>query len=291
VGVAFQGIRDSDRINYFIPINLVKSLFPALDKPELVAQWRYAIQHMFPRLKEYYGIGHDTGGVLLDYIIPEGGPYSFGLRTGDVLLEIDGHEIDNFGDIFFKPLAQRIYFGEILNRKKVGDPLNIKVIREGKILEIEGKLTPGLPKLVPKVFTRANYFIFGGVGFVELTYNCITNLGKSGETFRAKYLDEFPERPYQKIVIIAEIFPEYGLVSAAPFLKRVEKINGEEVLNVEHLYDIIENLKKSKAKKALLEIAGNVRLPLDIQGAAELDTSIKSKYGILYMRTPEGFTK
>ncbi|MCG6983272.1 MAG: trypsin-like peptidase domain-containing protein [Deltaproteobacteria bacterium] len=291
VGLSFQGVSASDRINYFIPINLVKHLMGLLQNEELIPRWQYEAQAMFPRLKDYYQLGASQGGVLLNYVIPEGGPHKFGLRDNDIIFEIDGHEIDNFGDIFFEPLGQKIYFEEILNRKRVGDPLKVKVIREGKVLEIKGKVTKGLPKLVSKIFTRANYFVTGGIGFVELTYNCIKNLGRSGRSFEEKYLGEFPQKPYQKIVIISEIFPEYGLVETSPYLRRVEKINDTEVLNLEHLYDTIQGLKKKGKKKALLRLPGNIQLPLDLEKAGELDREIKQKYGILYMKTPGGFLK
>ena len=291
VGIAFQGVSASDRINYFIPINLVRSLLPVLHNQELIARWQYEAQPMFPRLKEYYELKPGQGGVLLNHVVPGGGPHKFGLRANDILVEIEGHPIDDFGDIFYEPLGQKIYFEEIINRKKVGDPLTVKVIREGKILEIKGKVTPGLPKLVPKIFTRANYFISGGIGFVELTYNCIKNLGRSGRTYQEKYLKEFPELANQKIVIISEIFPEYGLVEISPYLRRVEKISGEEVLNIEHLFDAIQTMKNKGEKKALLELSGNIQLPLDLDKADELDREIKRKYGILYMKTAGGFIR
>ncbi|MFH0823861.1 MAG: trypsin-like peptidase domain-containing protein [Pseudomonadota bacterium] len=291
IGLAFQGIEASDRINYFIPINLVKQLLPLIDRPKQVPRWRCMVQqHMFPRLKDFYNLDQDHGGVLLDYFVPGDGPYAFGLRAGDILVEIDRHEIDNFGEVYFKPLGQKVYFGEVLNRKKIGDPLSVKVIRDGAPLDIAGAMVQGLPRLVPKAFTDANYFIFDGIGFVELTQNCITNLGKSGTPFQERYGSEFPKKAYQKIVVISEIFPEYGLVKTDQYLKRVEKINGEEVLNISHLYDIIESLKRKGEKKALLEIEGNLRLPLDLGGAEGLDKKIKDQYGILYMRTPGEFT-
>ena len=223
--------------------------------------------------------------------MPGGGPHEFGLRANDILVEIEGHQIDDFGEIFFQPLGQKVSFSEVINRKKVDDPLAVKVIRGGKTMEISGKVTKGLPRLVSKIFTRANYFIYGGIGFVELTLNCIDNLGKSGETFRAKYVDRFPKRPYQKIVIVSEIFPEYGLVDTTPYLKRVTKINGEEILNIDHLYRTIQSLTKQGAQKALLEITENVQLPVDLAHAPALDKEIQEKYGILYMRTPGEFYK
>jgi len=289
VGMSFQGIRTSDRINYFIPINLVRRLVPALGDQSRIPQWQYLAQSMFPRLKDYYNLDADQGGILIDYVIPGGGPQKFGLRDGDILVEIDGHEIDNFGDIFYEPIGQRVYYEEILNRKLVGDPLSLKVIRKGEVKEISGSVGEGLPVLVPRIFAPPNYFIFGGIGFVELTLNCIDNLGKSGEAFRAKYASEYPQKPYQKIIIISEIFPEYGLVNTVPFLKRIEKINGEEVLNISDLYQKLQTLKEQGKKKAILETAGHILLPLDIDSADKLDAGIKEKYGILYMKTPGDF--
>jgi hypothetical protein len=90
-------------------------------------------------------------------------------------------------------------------------------------------------------------------------------------------------------VIISEIFPEYGLVETSPYLIRVEKINDTEVLNIEQLYDTIQDLKKRGEKKVLLKLPGNVQLPLDLDQAEELDREIQQKYGILYMKTPGGF--
>ncbi|MGB9616784.1 MAG: trypsin-like peptidase domain-containing protein [Desulfomonilaceae bacterium] len=288
VGIAFQGMRISDRINYFIPINLVKNLIPLLDKQHLIPSWLYVVQRLFPRLKEYYGLSRDQGGVLLDYIIPDGGPYRFGLRTHDILLAIDDLEIDNYGEIYFEPLGQKIHFSEALNRKKVGDPLHIKVLRQGQVLDIKGTVTPGLPRLVPRIFSRPNYFIFSGIGFVELTLNCIDNLGKSGDAFRAKYADGLPSRPHEKIVIISEVFPEYGLSESAAYLRRVEKINETRVLNAKSLYTELIEHKKRGESRALLTLEGHLVLPLDLQNASTLDAEIQHKYGILYMMTPGG---
>jgi S1-C subfamily serine protease len=291
VGISFQGMKTTDRINYFIPINLVKHLIPLLNDQSAIPRWRSSVQYMFPKLKEYYHLGAEQGGILVDYIIPGGGPYNFGIRQNDILMSIDGHEIDNFGEIYFQPLGQRIFFTEILNRKKVSDPLTVNVIRDGKPLTIKGKVTPSLPKLVPRAFAGANYFIYGGIGFVELTLNCIDNLGKSGETFRAKYMDKFPKKPYQKIVIISEVFPEYGLVDTSSYLKRVKTIGGQEVLNIEQLHNAIQALAEQGKKKVILELSGNLQLPVDMEHAVTLDAEVQQRYGIHYMKTPGGFRK
>jgi hypothetical protein len=245
---------------------------------------------MFPRLKEYYGLTQDQGGILLAYIIPGGGPYEFGLRENDIIVSVDKLEVDNFGELFFKPLDQRVYWLEVLNRKKLGDPLRITVLRNGKKVDIDGQVTKGLPKFVSKIFQNANYFVMSGIGFVELTMNCLDNLGKSGDTFRAKYADEYPLKPFQKVVLISEIFPEYGLVDPASYLDRVVKVDGDDVLNIEHLYHKLKEMKEQGKKRALLEIKHDLRIPLDLENSDKIDQEIRDRYGILYMKTPGGFT-
>ena len=117
-------------------------------------------------------------------------------------------------------------------------------------------------------------------------------LGKGGFSLREQYSRELPEKAFQKIVIVAEIFPEYGLMNSASYLtKRVEKVNGEDVLNLAHLYDTIELLRKKGEKKALVTISKNVQLPIDFETAEQLDSAVKKKYGILYMKTPRGFSE
>ena len=79
-------------------------------------------------------------------------------------------------------------------------------------------------------------------------------------------------------------------MSMAGFLGNMQ-INDEEVLNIGHLYDTIQTLKKKGEKKVLLQLPGNIQLPLDLEKADELDREIKKKYGILYMKTAGGFLK
>ncbi len=291
VGISFQGMRTTDRINYFIPINVVKNLLPSLGNQEAIPKWRYRIQYMFPRLKDYFGLNPDQGGILLDNIVPEGGPHTFGLRVNDIITQIDGYEIDNFGEIHFKPLGQKIYFTEILNRKKVGDDLTITVIRGSETLKLEGKVTRSLPRLVPKIFTRPNYFIFSGIGFVELTSNAISEMDKAGEVFRSKYSNIFPERPYEKVVIISEIFPDYGLTDTGSYTKRVIKLDDEPILNVPQLYEAIHERIAQGHTKAILTTSDMTKLPLDLKNAATMDEGIKQKYGILNMKTPGKFSR
>ena len=81
------------------------------------------------------------------------------------------------------------------------------------------------------------------------------------------------------------------MVNATPYLKRVKKINGEKILNIEQMYDTIQSSIKQGKKKVLLEVSENLQLPIDFGNAQVLDNEIQKRYGILYMKTPGGFAK
>lgn len=81
------------------------------------------------------------------------------------------------------------------------------------------------------------------------------------------------------------------MVNATPYLKRVKKINGEKILNIEQMYNTIQSSIKQGKKKVLLEVSENLQLPIDFGNAQVLDNEIQKRYGILYMKTPGGFAK
>jgi hypothetical protein len=167
-------------------------------------------------------------------------------------------------------------------------------MRNGKLFEIRGKVTPGASELIPKTYSKPNFIIYGGIGFIELTQDSIRGLAHSGINawpLKLMYGETFPERPDQKIVIVVEIFPEYGLVDTEPYLaKRVETLEGEKILNIQDFVKKIQRLRQSGKKRVLLGLSDQLRLPLDLNRASEIDEKIKLNYGILHTITPGGFS-
>ena len=63
-----------------------------------------------------------------------------------------------------------------------------------------------------------------------------------------------------------EIFPEYKLTDAGSYLtKRVEKVDGQEVLNLEYLYNAFQASKAKGSNEALVAISHNVQLPINLE--------------------------
>jgi serine protease Do len=81
-----------------------------------------------PEVLERLGIETDTGAFVTD-IVPNSGAEAAGVQPGDVIVEIDGEEVDTPTDV-----------GEMILDHEPGDEIEIVVEREGEELTIEATL-------------------------------------------------------------------------------------------------------------------------------------------------------
>ena len=58
-----------------------------------------------------------------------------GIKSGDLICEVDGIKIDNYGELKLDKNNSHFHIFDYLNYKKVGDKLNFKIIKmvDGKV--------------------------------------------------------------------------------------------------------------------------------------------------------------
>lgn len=71
-----------------------------------------------------------TTGVVIDEVVPNSPAATAGMKTYDVIVEMDGGKIENTIE-----LRKHLY-----NKKEIGDNLKVKVYRQGKVVELTLKL-------------------------------------------------------------------------------------------------------------------------------------------------------
>ncbi|TQR20046.1 S1C family serine protease [Psychrobacillus vulpis] len=71
-----------------------------------------------------------TTGVVIDEVVPNSPAETAGMKSYDVIVEMDGKKIENTID-----LRKHLY-----NEKEIGDQLKVKVYRQGKLVELTLKL-------------------------------------------------------------------------------------------------------------------------------------------------------
>jgi S1-C subfamily serine protease len=117
-------------IGFAIPVNRVKALVEEVTRygrlrPKLVD---FRVQNLNARIARILG-SRATSGVVVAEIQRNGPAYKAGLRVGDIITAVNGHEVRTTDDIFANIWAQ-----------PVGTAIQCDVDRAGRKLSIEFKI-------------------------------------------------------------------------------------------------------------------------------------------------------
>lgn len=245
-----------------------------------------------PQLRKYLKMG-DRDGIYIDKISPGSPADKAGLKVGDVLLAVNGYNIDNEAN-YPDPDFGRLPIVHLTTGKyKTGETLDFHILRNGEELDIPLTLTSRDREhmAVPiQLFDKApRYTIIGGILFQELSRPYLKEWGnkwKDSAPARLVYYDEMQEEELQDkkgLVFIGQILPlaeTMGLNSALG--SPVQKVNGQEI---ESLEDLIQAVESSKDHYVRIEIESDPRvLFIDKQAEPRIEASIKNKFGIRELR-------
>jgi serine protease Do len=130
VGINTAIIATGQGIGFAIPINMAKELLPQLkEKGRVTRGWLgVVIQRVTSQLAESFGLKEKKGALVSDVF--KGGPAEeAGVQRGDIILEFNGKEIKDFGDL-----------SRTVASTPVGSNVSIKVFRNGKILSLQATI-------------------------------------------------------------------------------------------------------------------------------------------------------
>eukprot|EP00475_Leptophrys_vorax_P036141 TRINITY_DN6051_c0_g1_i1.p1 TRINITY_DN6051_c0_g1~~TRINITY_DN6051_c0_g1_i1.p1 ORF type:complete len:414 (-),score=123.37 TRINITY_DN6051_c0_g1_i1:614-1792(-) len=177
-GIAFQNLSGADNIGYIIPIPIVDHF---LEDVKRFGEYKgfcsigVQVQQMESKhLRKYFHLPDDftkenSSGLLVQKVEPLA--EHSGLQADDVILEIDGQVIGNDGTVHFRS-RERISFKYALLKKHYGDSVHLKVLRDGKVVNLTVKLNlRSAFELVPATFydKHPSYYLFGGFVFTALS--------------------------------------------------------------------------------------------------------------------------
>jgi serine protease Do len=127
IGINAMIIQPGQGIGFAIPINLAKTIMMELiNQGKVVRPWvGIGLQDLTPELMKSFKI-EEKEGALIGQVF-EGSPAEkAGLKVGDIVVEIDGKKIKNSQDVVREVL-----------KKKVGQKIDIEIVREGKQMKVE----------------------------------------------------------------------------------------------------------------------------------------------------------
>ena len=127
MGINAMIIWPGQGIGFAIPINLAKSIMAELiETGKVTRPWvGVGVQNLTPELKKSFKLKEEETGALISQVY-EGSPAEkAGLDTGDLIIEIDGVKVESSQEVVREVL-----------KKKVGQKIQIVVLRDGKTVEI-----------------------------------------------------------------------------------------------------------------------------------------------------------
>lgn len=289
VALAFQGMMNAENIGYGIPIPVIRHFLDDISDgrydgyPELGAAY---LETTNPALCRDLGMPPNKTGIVVYYLDPFGSGIGL-LRTRDVLLSIDGHNIESDGTVTLNDNS--VLFSELLERKQCGESIIFKIWRTNT----EMKVTVPL-KLSRDPFAYRNiydelpdYYIFAGLVFSPLSreYLRATSRGPGDSnlhqlTYYSQYakIDGLNKDRDEFVVLIRQL-PHPVNTYTQPFMNGiVTEVNGKHIRS---LADIKDAVASPVNGFHVIRFAGmDDYLILDAAAAASANEQILSRYGV-----------
>ena len=205
--------------------------------------------------RQWLNLSDDHGGLYIQNVRDDSAAKEAGILKGDVLLEADDNPIDRRG--YYKDAAygNLSWVHLVRGTKSVGDKLKVKLLRDGKELEISATLKRKLPqdKLVPDYIfdQQPNYLVKGGLIFQELTREVLERYGKEWNSRAPLNLLDAYDNPHRyeenmrRVVFLSTVIPTPATVGYERLRNLiVSKVNGQEIKDMQDLADAFKAKKE-----------------------------------------------
>jgi len=279
-----------------IPTSIIKHFLDAI-RPEGYIGFPY---HGFigaavrdPEFKRYLHLPPGVEGIYIQSVFPDGSADGT-LKEGDLLLSIDGFEID--GDGYYEdPFWGKLDCRDIFSRFHYpGDTIEVEFFRNGAVdrKKMRLKRFSRSDYLIPPYSCGSvtEYLIVGGLIIQELTADYLKEWGeKWGTKANKKYLyfynyhSRSPEPGRERIVILNKILPDQINLGYQRMDELVvAEVNGRPVSRLEDVVEALEQPENVHHRFKFEEFGRELILPADT--LSEADRRIGEQYGIGEMR-------
>ncbi|KAG0592789.1 hypothetical protein KC19_1G280900 [Ceratodon purpureus] len=252
VGIAFQSLKgvDAENIGYVIPTTVIHHFLSDYDTngrytgfPSMGVMWQRLEN---PALRTFLQMQPDQKGVLVRKVEPTS-PAFHVIKEGDVLLSFDNVPVANEGTVPFRA-GERISFGFLISQKFSGDTANVKLLRDGKVIDIQTTLKTPV-RLVPVHIEGKlpSYLIVAGL---VLTPVCNPYLeSEYGADFEfdapVKILEKarhgMAEFDDEQLIVVSQVLANDVNIGYEEITNTLVKtFNGVKIRNLKHLAHLVD---------------------------------------------------
>lgn len=290
VGIAFQKLSDADGIGEMVPAPIIKNFLdgvkrtPRMDLPTLGV----ATENLEnPMLRKRLGMTKTESGVLVLRV--EYGSSAWGaLKEGDTLLTIGGAKIANNSTVKYRN-QHRTRFDVCLGERQVGDKLIIRVLRDGKRIDLELTMRAKV-ELVPRAQydVTPSYYVYAGLVFQTLTRDYLATWDtwweKAPKEFLHIYYSGVRTAKQLETVVLSQILAdEINIGYEGLYSESVISVNGKRPRDMKHFVSLIETSKETVE----IRTSSNALVVLEIAAVLEGRQRILERYRIEHDRSTD----
>ena len=282
VGVVMQQIRQSQNIGYLVPTDIVKHFLLDIKdgKYSGFGDLGVVTQKMQNKaLRDVYHMSQDDTGVMLVDISTKSSAYGV-LKEDDVLLSIDGHNINNDGTVEFMP-EQYTSYNYYIDKKQLGEDITFKILRDAKIIDLNVSILDiaddNLLVNTIEHDVMPRYFIFGGYVFTPLTRNLLATSRSTLLSLRKASSDWATDKREEVVVLLRVLADQSNRGNHMFSLWMVDKVNGKSFKDFDQFKKLINS---TKDKYVVLENSDGVKVAIDKELAYSVEDKILNRYSI-----------
>lgn len=276
---------------YALPVSLIKRVIEEVKSDSYRGFAELGISFsplLSPALRNYSKAdGRDDGVYIQD--IKSNSPFADALKPGDILLELDKTPVSARGS-YDHPLWGRLSIVAKLSEFHAGDSVDIEVLRDGKTMSVERKLTaydPNLDRLPSSIDDAPVYLIYGGLVIQELTEGLLQSWGPSWRK-RAPlpYLIEDQYHSWargskrERIVVLQRVLAldfNKGYHDLEDYF--VSEVNGQPIHDLGDVEKALANPEKPGFARFSIE-PGHEEIILSSKNIKRVHAALRQRYGI-----------
>lgn len=254
IGVNTSIILNTQNIGYIIPSNEVALFLKQLEnhprggqvkllrKPYLGILYNNASEELTKYLNNPL-----PGGLYVVEAIPGSPLHKAGIKSGDMIYEIDGYAVDLYGDLTVPLSEDKMSIVTYVSKLVLGDNVNIMAYRNGKKIDLNFKFSEtelsGIRRVFPG-FEDLDYEVVGGMVIMQLTLNHAMLLKQVVPEYE-KYMD--PKNQFDPALLITHVLPDSAASRARALgvAAIISEVNGKTIKTLTDLREVIKESVKS----------------------------------------------
>ena len=282
VGVVMQQLTSSQSIGYLVPMEIVHHFLKDVEdgKYDGFSHLGISTQTMEnDALRDVYSMDSNASGVLVIDISQKSNVYKK-LKEHDILLHIDGHNINNDATVEYvknKFTAFKYY----IDQKQIGDSVRLGILRDGKRLEIDVILNNiADDNLLVNTISHdktPKYLIYGGYVFSPLTRNLLVKNPSTLLELRTAATQWATDEEEEAVILLKVLATPANRGDHNYSLWLVDKVDDKTFKNFAEFIQIIRDFK---GKYLIIQNTDDVKIAIDRKKAKELEQTILNRYDI-----------